>query len=72
MTGSNGNGNSELLAHERAALALWLLQQRPYSSRELAERLGLSIRGTRYLLNAISRVTPVFCHNGLWQVCQDT
>ena len=61
---------SELLAQERAALAVWLLMQQPMTTRDLAGRLGVSVEGARVMLIKISRVVPIHWHEGLWQVCQ--
>ena len=62
---------SEMVALERGALALWLLMQAPYSTQSMAERLGLSRQGARWLLTTISRVVPIYYHEGLWQMCDD-
>lgn len=47
-------------SQERAAIALWELLKRPHSTRELAQKLGLSDRGTLYLLCNISGVVPIY------------
>lgn len=53
---------------ERAALALWLLMQAPHTTQALAKRLEMTPSGTRRMLATISRVTPIYCYKGLWQV----
>jgi len=58
----------ELTAQERAALALWLLLQYPMTTRELAERVELSMRGTRHLLSKLSRVVPLCYESRHWWV----
>ena len=47
-------------SQERAALALWLLQQAPMTTAEMAERLEMSWNGARALLIKISRTTPIY------------
>lgn len=59
---------SQMAAHERAALALWLLLQAPLTTQVLAQRLGLTYDGTRYLLNNISRSVPLYQDEGVWRI----
>ena len=59
-------------AQERAALAMWLLMQRPHTTAGIARRVGLTNRGARYLLVNMSRVVPMFRDKkrGIWQICK--
>lgn len=59
---------TEYTAHERAALALWLIQQGPLTTRALANRLDLSMQGTRYLMRNLSLVVPVYYADRRWWV----
>jgi hypothetical protein len=59
---------AELTAQERAALALWLLMQGPQSTREIAGRCGMSMRGARDMLYRISRVVPLYYEGRYWRV----
>ena len=60
-------------AQERAALALWLLQQQPMTTRQMAERLGMTYEGARCLLITISRTTPIYRDDDdhLWRLVDD-
>jgi DNA-binding transcriptional regulator LsrR (DeoR family) len=64
------NNEHDMAAHERAALALWLLMQAPLTTNMLAQRLGLTRHGTNYLLTNISRSVPVYYADGFWRICQ--
>lgn len=57
----------ELTAQERAALAVWLIWQRPQTTASIARRLKMTCEGARVMLVKISRVVPIYNHNGLWQ-----
>lgn len=59
---------NELTPQQRAALALWLLMQRPMTAREMSRWLGLSVRGTYHLLSKIALVAPILNREGLWQI----
>ena len=63
---------SEMSAQERSALALWLLMQRPMTTKEVADWLNVSPRGARRLLCAIGRVVPVYKVNHIWYICGKT
>lgn len=67
----NSHPASEYTSQERAALALWLLMQTPMTTTELATRLEMSSDGMRILLWKLTRVVPIFYHEGQWQVCQE-
>lgn len=58
-------------AQERAALALWLVSQRPMTTRSLATRLEISREGARVLMIKISRTVPVYFDEagGVWRMC---
>ena len=66
-------------AQERAALAMWLLMQRPHTTAGIARRLGLSVSGTNKLLARISRVVPIYVgirpgttdkREKAWRICK--
>ena len=61
---------AEMTSQERAALALWLILQRPHTTATLAHRLGLSCEGARVMLFQISRVVPIFYtkQDGFWKI----
>ena len=63
-----GRAVTDLTAQERAALALWLLQQKPMTTRQVAERVDLSMDGARCMLKRISRVVPVVYEGRRWWV----
>ena len=73
-------GADQMSAQERAALAMWLLVQRPHTTAGIARRVGLSERGTRRLLAHISRVVPIYAgvlvdectdkRRKFWQICK--
>jgi len=60
------------IPYERAARALWLLLQEPFSTQKMAERLGVHRKTAWLLLTAISRVVPIYYHNRLWRICEDS
>lgn len=60
----------DMVATERAGLALWLLLQEPMSTAEAAERCGLSYEGARQLLTKLSRVVPIYREGGKWCISQ--
>lgn len=56
-----------MVTRERAAyVAFWLAEGRKFSTAQVAERTGLTIRGALDLLHAISRVIPIYRENGIW------
>lgn len=56
-----------MVTRERAAyVAFWLAEGREFTTRQVAERTGLTVRGALYLLRAISRVIPIYEENGIW------
>ena len=63
-----------MTAYERSARITYLLVvlRMGLTAREVAEEAGLSRRGAYYLLDAISRVTPVRqVENGVWRYCAE-
>lgn len=51
---------SELSAIERAALAAWwLAREQQVTTRQIADKLGLSYAGAYYLLQGLCRVLPI-------------
>ena len=60
-------GETNMVTRERAAyVAFWLAQGREFSTRQVAERTGLTFSGALRLLKAISRVIPIYEENGIW------
>jgi hypothetical protein len=57
-------------AQERAALVAWHLAHGD-GMRIIDVRLltGLSYRGACHLMFRLSRVIPIYCDEGVWQVC---
>jgi hypothetical protein len=52
---------------ERAALLVWLLAQGyPLSTQELARHLNTSTRGTRWVIEQVSRAVPVETDGFRW------
>lgn len=59
-------------ATERAALVTWLLVQGgSLSTREVARRTGLGIRGASYLCDRLSMVLPIVLVDGRWQLVNE-
>lgn len=58
----------ELFAHERAALAFWLLMQKPHTASELAGKIGVTPRAVRMMLKKLADVVPIHHEpdSGLW------
>lgn len=57
---------------ERAGRTTWLLMRgRGYTTRSLANELGITPRGARYLLNRLSLVLPLVDDGGFWRVMAD-
>jgi hypothetical protein len=60
----------ELTPQERAALVAWhLAHGEAMTTRQVAELTGLAIGGSYRLMNALSRVLPIYRADGVWQVC---
>jgi DNA-binding transcriptional regulator LsrR (DeoR family) len=59
---------SEMVAQERAALAVWLLMQAPRTTGEIALRVGLSHAGAHAMLQKIARRVPIFFADGIWEI----
>ncbi len=62
------NDEQLMTSQERAALALWLVQQMPLATNVLAMRLGMTRQGTWMLMTTISRVVPVHYCEGVWKI----
>lgn len=60
----------ELTAQERAALAAYLVLQRPQTTAAVALRCGLEHDGAWRMLCKISRVLPIYFDRGAWRVCK--
>jgi len=58
----------DLTGQERAALALWLLIQSPMSTRQIAERCGITKSGAWQMLCKLARVVPLSYEGGEWFV----
>jgi hypothetical protein len=59
----------DLTSRERAALIADLLRQgAKLSTVEIAQMTGLGERGARALVSGISRVCPILCLDGRWQL----
>ena len=66
--------SSEMLPTERVARATWLLAQGgSVTVRQLAERLEITPRGARAMLEKMSGVLPLTVEEGedggLWRIC---
>jgi hypothetical protein len=59
---------SEFTSQQRAALAYHYLLQTPLTTETLAEKLGLTVRGTEQMLCLLSQVVPLYRQDGLWTV----
>ena len=65
---SDNESEVMMVARERAAyVAFWLAEGRTFSTRQIAERTGLSRDGALKLLKAISRVIPIREEDGVWR-----
>lgn len=60
-----------MTAQQRAARALWLLQQSPMSTRQVADECGLSMQGARQMLHGLARVIPICYDRYTWWVDED-
>lgn len=65
---------NDMLPTERVARATWLLAQGgSVTVRQLAERLDITPRGARMMLEKISGVVPLTVEDseegGLWRIC---
>lgn len=62
---------NDLTGQERAALVAWdLARGARLNTTEIAKRLGLSLRGVRWLMCRVSRVIPVYQDvDGDWVAC---
>jgi len=59
-----------MTTRERCAyVAFWLAQGREFTTRQVAERCGVSQSGALRLLKSISRVIPVYEDKGIWKKC---
>lgn len=64
--------NGETLPTERIATAVYLLAQGHCTTvRGLAERLDITPRGARAMLNKLSLVIPLTEDDGVWRVLGD-
>jgi hypothetical protein len=53
---------------ERSAVAAWMLASGSVvSTKDLSERLDLSRRGVRRMINSLAEILPIRRENGLWQ-----
>jgi predicted DNA-binding transcriptional regulator YafY len=60
---------SDMLPTERIARAVWLLASGESTTvRHLAERLEITPRGARSMLEKISRVIPLVDDGGVWRL----
>lgn len=68
-----GEGD-DLTGQEKSAKAAWLLAQgHPLSTREIAEQVGLSLRGARWLVARIARVVPIYRDDeDRWVLCAES
>lgn len=58
---------------ERIATAVWLLSGGAFTTTALSERLGLSDRGARYLLERLSVTLPlVRDDDGVWRLLSES
>ncbi len=56
---------------ERVAAAVyWLCTGQALTVAELAQRLQMSPRGARYLLNRAALVAPIYDENGVWRLAE--
>lgn len=65
---------TEMTTRERAARITYLVigLRMGLTTREVAREAQLSRRGAYYLMEAISRVTPVRqCADGVWRYCAE-
>ena len=58
---------------ERAALALWLVMQRPQTTGSLAQRLGMTREGARVMLGKLARTVPIYFDEdqAAWRLCRE-
>ena len=61
---------NEFTKIERVAkLAWWFSHGDALTVRQAADLTGCTWQGAAYILQAMSRVIPIYCEDGLWQVC---
>jgi len=61
---------NEFTKTERVAkLTWWLAHGDAITVRQAAELTGCTWQGALYILQAMSRVVPIYCADGLWQAC---
>lgn len=64
-----GAMDRDCLPTERVARATWLFARgEAFTVRELSEHLAISARGTRSLLEKVSRVVPLVDDGGIWRI----
>ena len=56
--------------YERAARALWLLMQAPFTTEQMAARLGVHYETARVMLSVMCRVVPLYKDKGFWRICE--
>lgn len=65
------DNGGEMVARERAAwCAWWLTQGRALSTRQVADRTGLTMKEANELLKSISRVIPIYKEGKIWRICE--